>query len=358
MKSGLYSDTTGRDRFAPPQRQPNLTPEKPTEVCLTIDTEFSIGGHFKAPTIYHPVAEPMVYGEVEGREEALGFILKTLAEHEISATFFVECANYFYFGDEPMRTVVKRIKAAGQDIQLHVHPVWLHFAEGRIPGNFPRNDYCSERSFEDLERIFSLCIEVFERWVGRKPAALRTGSLRADENVFHVMRALDIPLSSNIALGVYRPEAPLLQHDSGRHLIHGIMEVPVFTYRDVNIGGRQHRKSLQITSCSWPEMRHLLWKARRSGVENIVILTHPSEFIKKSDFSYSRITRNRVNQQRLRKLCAFIAAHPGDFVSADFGGCRHAWRESELEQPFIDVPTSYAVMRKLHNKLNDSFWRY
>lgn len=299
-----------------------------------------------------------MYGEVNGREEALGFILETLAEHSISATFFVECANYFYFGDEPMRTVVERIKGAGQDIQLHVHPVWLHFAEGRIPGNFPRNDYCSGRSFEDLERIFSLCIEVFERWVGNRPAALRTGSLRADENVFRVMRALGIPLGSNIALGVYRPEETVLHHDSGRHLIHGVMEVPVFTYRDMHIGGREHRKSLQITSCSWPEMRHLLWKARRAGVENLVILTHPSEFIKKSDFRYSRITRNRVNQQRLHELCAFIAGHPGDFVPASFGEYRQTWLESELEQPFIGVPATYTVMRKLHNKLNDSLWRY
>ena len=335
-----------------------MTPEKPTEICITIDTEFSIGGHFEAPTTCHPVAEPMVYGEVEGREEALGFILKTLAEHGISATFFVECANYYYFGDEPMRTVVERIKAARQNIQLHVHPVWLHFAEGRIPGNFPRNDYCSGRSFDDLERIFRLCTDVFKRWVGHSPVAIRAGSFRADENVFSVMRALNIPLASNVALGAYQPDSPLLRHDSGRHRIHDVMEVPLFTYGDMKIGSWQHRKSLQITSCSWPEMRHLLWKARRAGVENIVILTHPSEFIKKSDFQYSRITRNRVNQQRLRKLCALIGKHPDDFVSASFGGCRQDWLEAELEQPFIEVPAAYAVGRKLHNKLNDSLWRY
>ena len=257
-----------------------------------------------------------------------------------------------------MAAVVDRIKAAGQDIQLHVHPVWLNFVNGELPGNFPRNDDCCGRSFEDLQRIFQLCIEVFQRWVGRKPLAIRTGSLRTDENVYRVMHALDIPLSSNVALGVFQPSEPGLRHHSGRHRIHGVMEVPVFSYQDMHIVGRKHLKSLQITSCSWPEMRHLLWKARRAGVENIVILTHPSEFIKATDFRYTTLTRNRVNQERLRRLCGFIQQHPQDFASADFS-TRHAqWCATELQQPFIEVPTAFAVLRKLHNRLNDTLWRY
>ncbi len=334
------------------------TPDTPTQICISIDTEFSIAGHFESPDTCMPVSDPMVYGEVNGKEEALGFILDTLERHHISATFFVECANYFYFGDAPMAAVVDRIKAAGQDIQLHVHPVWLNFVNGELAGNFPRNDYCSERSFADLQRIFELCIEVFERWTGKKPLAIRTGSLRTDANVYRVMRALNIPLSSNIALGVFQPREPELLHHSGRHRIHGVMELPVFTYQDMRLPGRRHQKSLQITSCSWPEMRYLLWKARRAGVENIVILTHPSEFIKKTDFRYTTLTRNRVNQQRLVRLCRFIQRHPDDFTSADFSTQQEHWCATELQQPVITVPTAYALLRKLHNKLNDTLWRY
>ncbi|MCB1842290.1 MAG: hypothetical protein KDI09_04945 [Halioglobus sp.] len=333
-------------------------PDKPTQVCLTIDTEFSIAGHFDSPETCPPVSEPMVYGRVNDKEEALGFLLDTLHAYDISATFFVECANYFYFGDEPMRSVVARLNAAGQDIQLHVHPVWLNFVDGELPGYFPRNDFCSARSFDDLKRVFELCIEVFERWVGKSPVAIRTGSLHTDENVYRVMQALGIPLSSNIAMGVYEPSEPLLRHDSGRHLIHGVMELPVFTYQDMQIGSRTRRKSLQITSCSWPEMRHLLWKAREAGVENIVVLTHPSEFIKKTDFRYTRLTRNRVNQERLRKLCAFIQSQPEEFVSADFATSLSEWKGSELHQPFITIPSGFSLLRKLHNRLNDSLWWY
>jgi hypothetical protein len=335
-----------------------VKPQSPTQICITIDTEFSIAGHFQSPEKYQPVSDRMVYGEIEGREEALGFLLETFQQHQIKASFFVECANYFFFGDEPMQTVVDRIKTAEQDIQLHVHPVWLSFVEGKIPGHFPRNDFCSNRSFEDLQHIFSLCIEVFERWVGKRPDAIRTGSLVADENVFKVMQALQIPLSSNIATGIYCPPERELQQDSGRHIIHGITELPVFSYQDMNLGGKKHRKSLQITSCSWPEMKRLLTTARNAGVENIVILTHPSEFLKKSDFRYSRITRNRVNQERLSNLCAFVADNPQDFQSADFGSNAERWSASPLSQPYISLPSYLAIGRKLHNKLNDLIWRY
>ncbi|MEZ5503660.1 MAG: hypothetical protein R3E50_13725 [Halioglobus sp.] len=285
-------------------------------------------------------------------------MLETFKRNNVKATFFVECANYFYFGDGPMQAVVNRLQEAQQDIQLHIHPVWLSFARDPNMGTFPRNDDCAGRSFEELKGAFTACIEVFERWVGQRPLAIRTGSLRADENVYRVMRELGIPMSSNIALGIFQPDEPALCHDSGRHRIHGVMEVPVFSYQDMKIAGKSHKKSLQVTSCSWPEMKRLLWDARKSGIETIVILTHPFEYIKKSDFRYSRLTRNRVNQARLNKLCEFIARHPEDFVAVDFAGQYPTWSQAESKQPSIALPTIYAIGRKLHNRLNDLVWRY
>ncbi len=330
----------------------------PTEVCISIDTEFSIAGHFDNPETHKPVAEPVVYGEVNGKEEGLGFLLETFEKYSVRASFFVECANYFYFGDEPMRSVVRRLQAANQDIQLHVHPVWLSFNEDQSLGEFPRHDDCSGRSFEELQRVFATCIDVFERWVGHKPHAIRTGSLRADDNVYRVMQSLGIAMSSNIAMGIFPPPEPALHFDSGRHLIHGVMELPVFSYQDSNLGGRAHKKSLQITSCSWPEMRNLLWRARAAGVQNVVVLTHPFEFFKKSDVRYSKLQRNRVNQRRLQHLCHFLSSHEDDFMAADFGSAGERWTASEFSQPYIHMPSAYALGRKLHNKLNDVLWRY
>ncbi|MCK5423861.1 MAG: hypothetical protein KAI89_00710, partial [Emcibacter sp.] len=197
-------------------------------------------------------------------------------------------------------------------------------------------------------------IEVFERWSGKRPEAIRTGSLVADLNLYKVMRDLNIPLASNVALGVFRPVEPELQIYGGRRAIEGVLELPVFSYQDMNVFGRKHIKSLQITSCSWPEMKYILWQARKQGIQNIVILTHPFEYIKKADFQYNGLIRNRINQKRLEKLCKFISEHDQDFVSADFGKFRHDWcRQGNDSQPLSEVPTYFMIGRKIHNKIND-----
>lgn len=330
-----------------------------TQISITIDTEFTIAGAFENPDRYKPIAEPAVLCEVKGKEQGLGFLLETFDRFNISASFFVECANYFYFGDQPMKSIVQRIQAAGQDTQLHIHPCWLNFNTDPGIGNFPINDSCAGREYAELKRIFEFCIEVFERWSGKRPQAIRTGSLVADMNLYRVMSDLNIPLASNIALGVFRPDEPELHINSGRKYINGVLEMPVLSYQDMNIAGRTNIKSLQITSCSWPEMKYILGQARKLGIENIVILTHPFEYIKKADFQYKNLTRNRVNQQRLEKLCEFITKHDQDFVSADFGSSCETWcRLGNVEHSLMNVPTAYMIGRKLHNKINDTIRLY
>jgi hypothetical protein len=70
-------------------RLKRMNTRKPIEVCITIDTEFSIGGNFDDPALT-PVAEPMVLGSVGGKEQGLGFLLDSFAEFGVRATFFVE----------------------------------------------------------------------------------------------------------------------------------------------------------------------------------------------------------------------------------------------------------------------------
>ncbi|MCF8473726.1 MAG: hypothetical protein K9G26_03435 [Emcibacter sp.] len=333
--------------------------DKRTEISITIDTEFSIGGALSNPEKYKPVSESAVLCRTDGEEHGLGFLLEAFNKYNISASFFVECANYFYFGDEPMKSFVKRILDAGLDTQLHIHPCWLNFNQDKNIGTFPTNDSCAGRDYDELRKIFELCIEVFQRWTGKRPEAIRTGSLVADLNLYKVMRDLEIPLASNIALGVFQPDEPELQIYNGYTKIEGVTEFPVFSYNDMNMFGRMHIKSLQITSCSWPEMKYILWNARKLGIQNIVILTHPFEYIKKADMQYNELTRNRVNKKRLEKLCKFIAEHDQDFVSVDFSKLSQAKRAADKNcNPLLRTPSLYTIGRKIHNKINDSFWYY
>lgn len=331
---------------------------KPLEVTITIDTEFSIGGAFNDPS-KRPVAEPIALCEIDGKGHGVDFLLDTFNQYDIKATFFVECLNYYYFGDQPMKSIVEKIQSAGQDPQLHIHPSWLKYYKDDDFTTWETNDSCAGRDYQELKKIFEYSIEIFERWVGKRPDAIRTGNLEADLNTYKVMSELKIPIASNIGLGVWKPDDGELWLESGRTKIFDVMEVPIFTYQDKDLMGQVPAKSLQITSCSWPEMKYLLLKARKKGIENIVILTHPFEFIKKKDIHYSQIIRNRVNQERLEKLCSFIKEHDQDFTSADFGSNVKEWGSKPLKNtPYFKVPPRFRLGRKLHNFVNDMIWTY
>lgn len=330
-----------------------------TEISITIDTEFSIAGAFRDPVRYPPIGEKMVYCYANGQEQGLGFLLDLFSQFQTSATFFVETANYHHFGDGPMQGVVKRIQSASQDIQLHIHPIWFHFSQDPDLGIFEKNDSCVGRGYRELKTVFESCIDIFERWVGKRPDAIRTGSLYVDHQVYRVMGELGVPLASNIGLGLYRPENSRLHLQHGRVLVDNVMEVPVFSYNDSPLLAPKNLKTMQITSCTWPEIKKLLWQARKMGISNVVILTHPFEFVKRSDLRFTRMTRNRVNQKRISKLCQFINEHDQDFVAADFGGSKSDWLKAESSPVNqVKIPDHHRFLRKLHNGINDKIWLY
>lgn len=337
----------------------------PTEVCITVDAEFSVGGAFSAPHLYSPVGERAVYCAVNGREHGLGYLLDTFREYDISATFFVEALNHCFFGDEPMRKVASRIRAAGLDVQLHLHPCWLHFRSpswrSEIANGVP-NDSCAGRTLNEMTEIIELGLAAFERWGLPRPIALRTGGFQTDLNVYRAMKRVGIPIGSNVAVATHDLGDPALALCGGRRWIEGVLELPVLTYvdrTDPRALGRGRRRSLQVTASSWAETRALLWSARRKGQSPVVVLTHPFEFVKKADIQYTRMRRNRVNQARLAALCRFLREHCDDFKSVSFAEGMADWlRAGESDDPAYTVPRTASLMRTIENIVNDRVWTF
>lgn len=328
---------------------------KPLEVIITIETAFSIGGSFDNPNL-KPVGERSLLCEIDGVGHGLDFMLDTFHKHNIDASFFIETANHCYFGDEPMKRIFEKIKKAKQDAQLLIHPCWFHFDN---ESTYSTNDSCADRQEDELRTIFTKCRETFVRWTGSKPQAVRAANCQIDKQVYKVINELDIPISSSIGLGINIPVGKKLLLNGGRSKIEGVMEVPLFTYGDRDIMGGFPAKTLQITSCSWREMKYILKKARRKGVESIVLITQPFDYIKKRDNQYLEITKNRINQKRLEKLCAFIDENDQDFVSKSFGSEAHIWKDQESPNiKRFKIPTSFRNFRKVENFINDMFWNY
>jgi len=326
-----------------------------TRVFLTIDTEFSIGGTFHSPQTLEPIGAQNVLCEVAGRSEGLQFMLDTFAEHGLRATWFAETLQTAYFGPRPMGQLVRRIADAGHDVQLHLHPVWTYFdhADWRERlATVPPNDDLHGRSVEQLMVWIRRGLAVFEAWGLSPPVALRTGNLMVDRSVYAAMRQVGLGVSSNIARAVFEPAEATLRFNSGVRLIEGITELPVFTYADLRLGSRTHRKVLTVTGSSSGEAVSLLEGAHAARAGAVVLLTHCHEFVK-GDMR-GRLYVDRVNQRRLQAVCRHLARHSSRFeVTTMDRMVGLAEREPSPTDALIRVPLHHTLVRLVQNKLNE-----
>lgn len=286
-----------------------------TRVCITIDTEFSIAGAF-ADRMYRPVAEPLVWCDVDGQSEGLGFMLETFRRHAIQATFFVETLQRNYFRHDPMAAIAQRLHAEGHDVQLHSHPCWSLFENEdwweRSRNGRGLDDYRG-RSVADSVRLLEQGIATFRDWGLPRPTVFRSGNLQHDDNLYQALAQAGIPYSSNVAVAIYDCGDPQYRLYSGQHERHGVREFPVLTFEDWKVGGKRHLKSLTIAGSSFAETRSMLEQARAAGIPLVVVLTHPFEYVQSQDYAFTRTRRHGLTQRRLSQLCEFLQENDDRF---------------------------------------------
>jgi hypothetical protein len=330
----------------------------PIKVCITVDTEFSIGGNFDNPELL-PVAEPMVLGAIDGKEHGLGFLLETFSAFGMQATFFVEALQTAYFGDEPMGGIARRIAQAGQDVQLHLHPCWLYYESSSTHRAAEMaNDSCAGRSDAELDDFFRHGLATFARWGLPRPVAVRSGNFEVDASFYRAAARSGVLCSSSIALPVYRPADEVLKAIAGQRRIEQVSEFPVFAYAYAFGRGKRFRP-LAITACSCSEIVSVLCQARDRRISPVVILTHPQEYIKRKDFRYTTLRRNRVNQTRLKTVLQFLSDNKNEFVTVPISAISdHNLDAGNCRAPTISVSARQAMARMFENGINDFVWWY
>lgn len=320
-----------------------------TQVCFTVDTEFSIGGAFQKPEHYKPVGQESVWCITEGKSNGLGFIVETLDQFDFKGTFFVEALNVHYFGYDEMGDIARTIDGAGHDVQLHLHPCWTYFSNENwvdaLKNNSP-NDSMTERSADEQYDLIQFGMNVFKKWGLQLPIALRTGNLHANTDLYAAMHKANIPYGSNIGVGVHRTADSRLHWYHGSHEINRVIETPVLSYRDLDIAGISHDKSLTIIGSTLAEIKILLRMAHDMKIGQVIILTHPSEFISLEDEQYKHFSPNKTTQSRLYQLCQYLDRARDHFEVVTFKQGSQTWKDDGAK-PIIVVPIWCLAQRML-----------
>lgn len=277
----------------------------PSPVLLTIDTEIAWRHHaagLDLDTVLRRSIDPAGVG--------IGHQLERLAAHGLKACFFVDPMPALAYGIAPVRALIGRILAAGQEVQLHLHPNWAGASadDRRASGGFELGALPPAEQRRLIGQARDLLVEAG----APPPIAFRAGSFAANDATIDALAALGFRFdSSHDGAHAPDPSAIGLPHDLIAPTAHrGVVEVPVSLFEEWP-GRLRH---CQITAMSLAEMAGVLDHARAGSHTLTCFVGH----------SFELATRdgrrpNGMLVRRFEALCALLAersaAHPTRFFT-------------------------------------------
>lgn len=264
-----------------------------TAVFLTIDTEIAWRHH--AAGLDPEIVEKR---SIEPAGVGLAWHLELLARYGLKATFFVDPMPARIYGVEPFKRIVDAILAAGQEVQLHLHPNWTRatLCDRDAHALFELIDYDAEAQRELLSEAASLLMAAG----APRPIAFRAGSYAANDDTLAALASLGIVYDSSHN-GAHHPwpSAIGLPPEQISPIMHrGVLEVPVSTIEDTPGVWR----NFQICALSTGEMRAAIDHAIAARHVALTIVSHSFELADRTG-----LKANRTHLRRFETLCRLLS---------------------------------------------------
>jgi hypothetical protein len=305
-----------------------------TRVLLTVDTELTWGPYARGASWQENLAcsfDPVGVGA--------SWQLEILRDYGLKACFFVDPMPAEHYGIEPIRRMVEPILAAGQEVQLHLHPCWRSIAAGIAEGrDFELTCFDGAQQRDLIEAARALLIQAG----APPPIAFRSGSYAADAHTIAALAEAGIRYDSSHN-GSHHPfpsALPLPVAQIAPISLIGVIEIPVTQIED-RTGRLRH---LQLCAVSLEEMEAALLHAEAAMHPIVTFVSHSFEFA-----SRDGRRANRALARRFEKLCAFLADHASRLPTAHFRDLA----DLPLDRPAVPLP---ADRLRTARRMAQQFW--
>ena len=260
-----------------------------TGVLISIDTELTWRAHMSGASWLDNYARSIEPGGV-----GIGYQLATLTKYDLKACFFVDPLPALLFGIEPIRRMVGTILDAGQEVQLHIHPMWTQAdrreqAKDAAPVRFELTGFSED---EQLALILE-GREMLRTAGAPDPVAFRAGSFAANAATFRAVARAGLRIdSSHNGSQMPWPCETGLPPTAVSPLSAGVLtELPVGLLDE---GGGKLRH-LQIGAVSLAEMRAALFHAELEGSPLVTLVGHSFELATRDGARANDIIRHRFD---------------------------------------------------------------
>lgn len=282
-------------------------------VFLTFDIEVWCSGWDDLDGSFPGSFERYVYGHSADGDYALPQTLAILNKHGLKGVFFVEPLFATRFGAEHLATIVRLIRDAGQEVQLHLHPEWTDEAiEPLIDNCATKRQHLSYYTLDEQTTLIGHGKRMLESAGSGSISAFRSGSFAANSDTFKALHRNHIFLdtSLNRCYDVSAPELRNTHSFNQAFETDGVTTFPVTVMKD-GFGKDRHA---QVGACSFGEMRDALKSAQRAGHRDFVVVSHNFEMLKPATSAPDWVVVKRFDQ-----LCGFLASNTEIFSVRGFG---------------------------------------
>ncbi len=250
-----------------------------------------------------------IHGRTPRGDFGLPFQLKLLAEHGLKASYFVESLCPLSIGDGPLSEIVGMLAAAGQGIELHLHPEWLQASspaelayQGPFLGDYPR---------EQQELLLRAARDRLVALLGTPVEGFRAGNYGADGRTLQALSSLGFLRDTSFNRSYLGRGCKLTLEPAPDQPapLEGVLEVPISNFADFG----DHRRYAGFCNCSYAELKGALEQAELVGWGVFVLVTHSFELL-----NIARTRPDPLVIRRFERFCRFLAEQKERFPTCHF----------------------------------------
>lgn len=289
--------------------------ERKLKVFITIDTEV-----WRFYDNFVDNFNSSVYGKTEEGDFGLDYQLALFDEYQLKANFFVEPLFSLDNRDAYLKEVVRKIAYHEQEIGLHIHTEWLNQHNNFLSCNtLGNNMWCFSKHAQ--KEILAKGVALLRQAGASDICAFRAGNYGGDTNTLRALNEMGINVDTTYNQSYLRTQCMM---DIGKPLfapqtLYGTHVYPVTCFQDFP----RHLRHLQVTACSFTEMRNVLEKKWQAQHDSVVIVLHTFEWIKRIQGSTPRHVLDDVCLNRFIRLCQYLNRNQHKFDVAHFSEVAH-----------------------------------
>lgn len=318
-------------------------------VFLTFDVEVWCNDWNNLDRAFPKSFERYVYGRSAYGDYALPHTLAILNRFGLKGIFFVEPLFATRFGTQHLEIIVRLIRDAGHEIQLHLHPEWNDEAiKPIIKNSVHKCQHMSDYTLDEQATLIALGKSLLEAAGSGPVKVFRAGNFAANRDTFAALSRNQILVDASLN-HCYSVRAPDLRTEHSlktAFMVGNVVTYPAMVFRD---GFGKHRPAL-LGASGFGEMRDALRSARRAGIVDFVVISHNFEMLRRGSS-----TPDWIVVLRFERLCAFLAHHSSQFSVRGFNeNLRLVSRTQEsVQEPSASMfSTSKRYLEQMLRRLN------